>query len=154
MTQTHATYLTQLGITAMATIGGMTLAALLYKFLKWLDDGRKQFAQGWNDVKPGIEDRYAGQHAKVPPVITVAEEVFSVRCPICRSPEGVTCNPELAPDMAYIWLGFEQLTHALRIVKAVNLEAADRNDVLTLLPHDEVGDQLREQLAYHPAHSA
>ena len=154
MTQTHATYVTGLAIVALVTIGGATIAVLVYKFIAYLDKCRKQAVDGWNAAKPDIEDRYAGQHAKVPPVITVAEEIFSVRCPICRSPEGITCNPELAPDMAWIWLGYEQLTHALRIVKAVNLNAADRNDVLTLLPHDEVGDQLREQLAYHPAHSA
>lgn len=77
----------------------------------------------------------------------VTDAVKSVRCPVCRSPEGVTCNPEIPADMPVIHVDDNVFAHGLRVLKAVSEAPELRESVIRRLPDDDLGDELRRALA-------
>lgn len=223
MTAQSATYFTHLGYVALITVGGMTVAGFLYKFLYWLDERRKDVITGWKagtlpkektsddgltdaeraelaakfwkvamtppegkhfpaarppdegypqvgkapdgspmeDAPSGVlapdpekERRLAQYMAKLSEHRELAEGVLAVRCPVCRSPEAVTCNPEMPEGMAVVHLDRYKFAHGLRIVKAAGQGKAPAKLVLENLPDDDLGQLIREGLAEGPSDSA
>ncbi len=72
--------------------------------------------------------------------------LIAVRCPVCQSPEGVTCNPSLPEGMETLYLADYVFTHGLRVIKAVSTGKADRDAVLAQLADDDLGDEIRAGL--------
>lgn len=138
------TYVTTLGLTALGIFSAMVLCWLIYKALSGAGNAAKDFAEGWRE---GMEQGDENEACAGGAFQELSESLLSVRCPICRSPEGVTCNPELPEDMPTYQVDDLIFVHGLRIVKAVGVGTASKEDVLAALPEAELlADQLRKGL--------